>query len=447
MPKTKRKPTAKKPTPSTMTFPWMGLVLLVVGSLAYPLVITRLNAGLELAFLAPLALYGLAWLLAAYWSRRSLFAGDRGFVALTLLLLGLGVVEQLRFGTWESSWTAWRAYLPLLVGLGGFFFCLRGFSVSILTAFLAKGKWFFWLGALATMGVLLCFGRPYRGGLFLPGNINPTELVKLLLVCFAAAWLPTYKEPLSRTFMGVPIPPIGVALWLGIVWGVPLLGAVAVRDLGLALILCLTLVFMLMVLSGKLGWLLLGVGFAALAGVVVQLASAHSGERFRAWLNPFDDPLDSGWQIGQSLSAEYAGGLWGTGIGAGQPELVPIVSSDFVYAALAEEWGLIACGLLLVLYWCWLARAIAVSVNAKELPLRLLGSGFAAVLGAQILLNVGGVTKALPMTGITLPFISQGGFSLLVVLLFCGLVAILSKEQPRPSGSRTARRGKPTSKR
>lgn len=412
-------------------FPWMSAAVLAVAVAVFPVFSAEALTSAGSAVLMPLAVYGVAWLLAAVLTRPSVFGGDRGFVGLTFLLLGLGITVQMRFGTWVPSWTAWRAYAPLLTGLTLFLFCLRGVSVTLLAVLLRRFRWGFWLAAMATLGVLFAFGRVYRGGLFLPGQINPTEAVKLFLVCFAAGWLPLRREGLSRTVLGIPLPPLGTALALLFAWGAPLAGAVAVRDLGLALILCLTLVFMLSVQTGRSGWFWVGTALAAMAGYLIRFVSAHTYERFDVWLHPFVDPLDSGWQIGQSLTAEYAGGLWGTGLGAGAPASVPIVSSDFVYAAMAEELGLIGCGLILLLYWCWLSRAIAVSCDAEDSSLRLLGSGFAAVIGAQILLNVGGVTKALPMTGITLPFFSQGGFSLMVVLVFCGLVAVLSGTRRR----------------
>ncbi len=410
----------------------MSLVLVMTLALAAPLLVHYAEAKAALSTLIPLFLYGSAWFLTAIWTRPAVFSGDRIFVALTFLLLGFGVVEQLRLGTWELSWDAWKAYLPFITGCLSFLFCIRLGSIKAFTLLLERGRWLLWLSALATLAILFLFGKNYRGALFLPGRINPTELVKLFLVCFASAWLPLHKDALSRTLFGIPIPPFNTCLALAFVWGLPLLGAIAVRDLGLALILSLTLVFMLMVVSGKIGWLLLGGGLAVGAGAFAQTLIRHAGERFYAWQHPFADPLDKGWQIGQSLSAQYAGGLWGTGFGVGHPENVPIVTNDFVYAALAEEWGLIGCACLLLIYWLWLTRAIAISAETENLSLRLLGSGFASVIGTQILLNVAGVTKALPMTGITLPFISQGGFSLLVTLLFCALITLLSRRSRTP---------------
>ncbi len=406
------------------------LSITIIGAI-FPVMMSRVanDFSAPAAFFAPIVLWWGAMVLSLWWSRRGAYSGDRGFIILTVLLLGLGMVVQSRLGTWEESWTALRAYAPLLVGLGGFLFCLRAVPARVLSAWLPRLRWVAWCGAMGTFAVLLLFGRAYRGGLFLPGQINPTELVKILLVFFAASWLPERQEGFSRTFFGVPIPPLRDAIALGIVWGCPLIGAILVRDLGLVLILCLTLVCMLTALTRKVGWVILGLLLAGCAAWAVQHLSAHAAVRFDAWREPFVDPLGSGWQLGQSLCAQYAGGLWGTGMSEGMPHLVPIVSSDFVYAAIAEEWGLIGCGLLLILLWAWLMRILRASAATEDARLRLLGAGIASVLGVQILLNIGGVIKALPMTGITLPLFSQGGFSLLTVLLLCGLVASLTKDK------------------
>lgn len=404
---------------------WLLFALMVcVGAAAFPVAMTRLSSDALTpgAFFAPLVGWLATAVLSLWVTRPSRFGGDRLVVALTLLLLGLGIVEQWRLGTWAEAWHAWRAYLPLLGGVAGWLFCLRWLNAERVSALLPRVQWLCWLGALGVLAALRLFGRSYRGGMFLPGQINPTELVKVLLVAFTAAWLPARTEALARTVAGVPVPPLREALALAFLWGVPLAGAVVVRDLGLALILCLTLMLMLCAATRKVGWLAVGLGAAAAAGWGIRFLSAHSAARFAVWLDPFQDPTGKGWQIGQSLCAQFAGGLWGSGLGEGMPGTVPIVTSDFVYAALAEEWGLIGCALVLAAFWLWIWRSSRAMDTALPPPCRLLGLGLTALMGVQLVLNVGGVTKALPMTGITLPFFSQGGFSLLTTLLLCGLV-------------------------
>lgn len=399
---------------------------------ALPLIGYRLHEDIHLptAYLAPLAIWFGTAALTFWFTRPKIFNGDRCFVTLTLLLFGLGILIQLRLGTFAITWRVWRAYAPMLLGVGGFLFCLRCLKARHLERLLAFPllKWGMWCATMGVIGALFLFGRSYRGGMFLPGQINPTELIKLAMVLLGASLLPTLRERLTPTLIGIPTPRLSALLQLGFFWCIPLVGVVLVRDLGLVLILCLTYVAMLTALTRNAAWLLLSVGGAAAAGLAVCQLSAHTAVRFAIWQNPFSDPLGKGYQILQSLCAMNAGGLWGSGLNNGMPESVPIVTSDFVYAAIAEEWGLIGCALLMATYALWLHRIFNIGARAASLSVKLAAAGIGSVLAVQILLNIGGVTKALPMTGITLPFLSHGGFSLLTTLLLCGIVTSLSKQ-------------------
>ena len=427
----KRVDVPSRETAFPVGFFWFLALSAFLGVMTLPIIMGKLanEADVPSAFLAPLAIWGGTAALALWFSRPRVFNGDRCFVVLTLLLFGLGIVEQLRLESFRFTWAVWRAYAPMLAGAGGFLFCLRFLSAAQLEKLLSWRllKWLLWGAILATLGALFCFGRRYRGGLFLPGQINPTELIKLFAVLLGAAWLPSLKEALSRHWLGFPVPRLTALIQLGFFWGIPLVGVVLVRDLGLVLILCLTFVVMLSVLTRNALWLLLGCAGAAVSGLAISAISAHTATRFAIWQNPFADPLGKGYQILQSLSALNAGGLMGTGINQGMPGTVPIVTSDFVYAAIAEEWGLAGCALLLILYTLWIRSLFRTASLTDSPTLKLAASGIGAVLGVQILLNIGGVTKAVPMTGITLPFLSHGGFSLLAVFLLCGLGAALSK--------------------
>ena len=416
------------------TFPtgflWFLLLAAFLTLMSLPILTDRVaeNPTLSSALLAPLAIWGVTAVLAFWFSRPTRFNGDRSFIVLTLLLFGLGVVEQLRLQSFQLTWEVWRAYIPMLSGAVGFLFCLRFLTARHLEQLLSWRllKWGLWLSMMGILGALFCFGRSYRGGMFLPGQINPTELIKIAAVLLGATALPPLKEHLSRHLCGLPFPSLSALIQLAFFWGIPLVGVIFVRDLGLVLILCLTFVAMLASLTRNPLWLPLGIGGAVGAGFAICQVSAHTAARFAIWQNPFYDPLGKGYQILQSLCAMNAGGLFGAGLNRGMPGSVPIVTSDFVYAAIAEEWGLAGCALLLLIYFLWL-RAIFRNASTATTPtLRLASLGIGAVLSVQIILNVGGVTKALPMTGITLPFLSHGGFSLLTVFLLCGLVAALS---------------------
>ena len=349
---------------------------------------------------------------------------DTGLFLIASFLTGLGIAMQFRMGTFaEGQGTGFALALPL------------GFAAMVVVYLLASdGRWkaltsvtYASYGAAVLMlGAMFVFGRRYRGGIYLPGNLNPTEIVKPLLVVFLAGFLSGRKREFSETQIGIPVPPAR-ALWLfALLWAVPFGLVLLLHDLGLLILLNATMVVMLYAVGRKFGYLLVGALGVAASGAALGLVSAHAKARFDAWLHPFADPTGGGWQILQSLSTMNAGGIWGAGIGAGSPQTVPIVTSDFVYAAVAEELGILICALVLAAYGCLFARGWRVASRVKSPFGSLLAVGLTAALAFQTLLNLGGVTKALPLTGIVLPFLSQGGSSLATMLMMVGLLGALS---------------------
>lgn len=404
---------------------WLAVALAHVVVLATKLA----NAPhLPWAQLRPFGWYTLAMLLGVIWLRLAAFRGDTRLLAAVLFLAGMGVAIQFRMGTYATASPLSAAMLALPLGVLAMLLALslaRGGRHRLLAA----SGWLCYLAALAVLAVMLLFGRSFRGGVFLPGNLNPTEIVKPLLVIFLAAFLGGRTREFSETQAGIPLPPARTLLHFALLWAVPMVMILLLRDLGLLLLLNGVLVIMLYAVARKVGYLVVGGAGVLALGVVASLLSAHARARFAVWRDPFADPTGHGWQILQSLSAMYAGGLWGAGIGAGTPHVVPIVASDFIYSALAEELGFIACALLLLVYGGIFLRGWRLSAQAKTPFGVLLGTGLTASLAVQTLLNVAGVTKALPLTGITLPFISQGGSSLAVSLAMAGLLAAISESR------------------
>jgi len=361
----------------------------------------------------------LVWLKVVGWK------GDAGLVGAVFLLSGMGLVIQFRMGSFSQGLAEPLALAPFPLGLAAF-------AAGLTLMGKGRGAWLGalgWLAYLAALGVLaamLALGRRYRGGMYLPGNMNPSEIVKPLLVFFLAAYLSRRQKAFSETQNGIPVPPLTALLGLVVLWGVPMLATLALRDLGLMVLLNAILIVMLFAVARSTGYLAIGLAAVAAAGFGIQFLSAHAQARFDVWLNPFADPTGKGWQILQALSAMYSGGLWGAGLGSGVPQSVPIVTSDFVYAAVAEEIGLIGCGLLLMVYAVLFSRGFRAAGAARTPFERLLCVGLTGSLAVQTILNVAGVTKALPMTGITLPLVSHGGSSLITTLLVAGLLAGLS---------------------
>ncbi len=380
---------------------------------------------LPLEQLIPLGVYVAGVPLALIWLKLIGWKGDAGLVGAVLLLSGMGLVIQFRMGSFSAGLSAPMALAPFPLGLAAF---VVGVSLTGKGrgTWLAGAGWLAYLAALGVLAAMLVLGRRYRGGMYMPGNMNPSEIVKPLLVLFLAAYLSRRQKSFSETQNGIPVPPIYALLGLVLLWGVPMLLTIALKDLGLMVLLNAILIVMLFAIARSTGYLAIGLAVVTAAGFGVQFISSHAQARFDVWLNPFTDPTGKGWQILQAMSAMYSGGLWGAGLGSGVPQAVPIVSSDFIYAAAAEEIGLIGCGLLLLVYAVLFSRGFRAAGAARTPFERLLCVGLTGSLAVQTILNVAGVTKALPMTGITLPLISHGGSSLITTLLVAGLIVGLS---------------------
>lgn len=311
-----------------------------------------------------------------------------------------------------------------------------------------KGKWIAFGVAVALMLALLAFGRRYRGGLYLPGRINPSEIVKLCLVAFLAGWLGRRKSKVGKVDKVSKAGKVGkvdkvgkdvkdlkdlkdvkyLKVFKGLaLCGLLLLLVAGAGDFGLLAQLAITVAAMLWAESWAWG----SISVLVLAGGMAFAAAypyGHLATRFAVWRDPFGDVTGAGWQTLQGLTAILSGGMTGSGFGMGEVQSVPIVASDFVYAAVAEELGLVGCAVVLALWAFVFARGLrTASRRAADAPAEaLLATGIVASLAVQLVLNVAGVLNALPMTGITLPLISLGGSSQATTLLMCGVMVGIS---------------------
>ncbi len=400
---------------------WVTVTLahtvLLVGRIAYDPIIIH-------AELIPYCSFSIMVFLEWLLLRRRTLTSDVRIFEIVTFLVGIGIAMQFRMGTFDYG-ASLGFMLALPIGLA---------SMLAIYLIAADGRWkhlskigyIFYAAAVSLLLAMLVFGRKYRGGIYLPGNVNPSEIVKLFLVIFLSSFLSNRKKELSSTFLGFPVPRFSSFLLLAILWLIPVALVMALHDLGLILLLNAVLVIMLYAATRSLGYLILGGIGVVGAGYLLQTLSSHVHARFSAWLNPFADPTGSGWQILQSLSAMYAGGIWGAGIGAGSPSAIPIVTTDFVYAAIAEELGLVICALLIVLFGCLFVRGFRAAGRTDNPFGKLLATGLTAALAVQTILNIGGVVKAVPLTGIVLPFLSQGGSGLIAMLAMAGLLAAIS---------------------
>ena len=377
---------------------------------------------------APLGLFALSLLLVRLVLKLTHYCGDAGIVASALLLAGVGMVVQLRVGAYAGGVLD---LVPFALGICGFLLALVLAGKGRVASWGRLG-WPCYLAGLGLLGFVILFGQRFRGGLFLPGNYNPTELAKPLLVLFLAGFLGRRAKGGSA---GLPGPSWLALPALAMLWGVPLALFVLMGDLGQAMLMGGVLVFMLFAATRKLRWLVAGGVLMVGLGVLGGYLSAHAQVRIAIWRNPFMDPTGRGWQVLQGLSALYAGGMWGCGFGSGAPGAVPIVSSDFIYAALGEEIGWAGCALVLATLGAFCSRSWRAAASAATPFAVVFGAGLTACLATQALLNVAGVTKALPLTGVTLPFISHGGSSLVTSFGMAGLLAAISERKQAAAGS------------
>lgn len=408
---------------------WRFLLIWITIALAFMVLVVRniaSEAPMEITQLLPFGVFTatifIEWVL---FRRRTMLADIRIFEIATFLI-GIGIMMQYRMGTFAKVGSmGFKTALPLgLLSMLG----VWKLGSNGRWKHLEKLGWACYGLAIALLIVMLIFGRSYRGGIYLPGNINPSEFIKPLLVVFWASFLSKHKKGFSDTFIGFPLPN-GKSFLLLLLWvGLPLALVGAIHDLGLMLILGVVIVLMVYAVGRCAGYLMLGAVGVLGAGWLLWKTSAHVRARFGAWLHPFEDSMGSGWQILQGLSAMFAGGVWGAGIGSGSPQVVPIVTSDYVYAAVAEEMGLLLSGLILLMYACLFGRGFRATGRSKGNFGKMLALGLTASLAVQTLLNVAGVTKLLPLTGIVLPFLSQGGSGLVAMLAMVGLLVAISEE-------------------
>ncbi|MCL4440849.1 MAG: FtsW/RodA/SpoVE family cell cycle protein, partial [Firmicutes bacterium] len=258
---------------------------------------------------------------------------------------------------------------------------------------------------------------------------QPSELVKIILVIFLAGYLEEKREVLTegtRLVFGVPVPNLQYVGPLLVMWGFSLVLLIFQNDLGTALIFFGTSLTMIFIATGRWSYVITGtILFTAGAGLCYLLYH-HVQARVAVWLNPWNDIDGKGYQIVQSLFAIGSGGFYGTGLGLGRPTLIPAVHTDFVFSAWSEETGFLGAAALLLIYCLLIYRGFCVALKAKSGFGALLASGLTSLLAIQTLVIVGGVIKLFPLTGVTLPFVSYGGSSLVSSYILLGLMTSIS---------------------
>ncbi|MCL2324622.1 MAG: FtsW/RodA/SpoVE family cell cycle protein [Actinomycetia bacterium] len=262
-------------------------------------------------------------------------------------------------------------------------------------------------------------------------SIQPGELARVLIILFLAAYLAENREMLSistRRFLGVSIPEPRTLAPLLLMWAFSLVILVAERDLGSSLLFFGIFLIMIYAATGRRSYVLIGLILFSAGAVAAYYLFGHVQIRVQIWMHPFKYAQDSGYQLVQSLYALAGGGLLGAGPGQGLATNIPAVSTDFIFASIGEELGLIGGVALLATYLLIIYRGLSTAARAKSDMAAFTAVGLVASLGLQVFVIIGGVTRLIPLTGITLPFISRGGSSMLSTFILLGLLLRASDE-------------------
>ncbi len=411
------------------------LLLILAGAF---LVVNFISLELLEASSLGILLHMAAWLACAGFGhallKRFVPRRDALLFPLVMFFSGWGIVLIERtapfFAQRQSLWLVFSTIaMLLLTSTPQFLRWLRAYRYLLLS-----------LGLLLLVGTVLLGSNPSGlagapelwlgfGSIF----FQPSELLKIILVVFLASYLGEQIPLLRNTFTENSANPLWSPRILGptfLMWSLTVALVIWQRDLGTAALFFGVFIVLLYAASGRTWILLAGIALLLIAGVVGYNLFSVVELRVDIWLNPWPEADSRAYQIVQSLMAFAAGGIGGDGIGQGSPGYIPVVHSDFIFAALAEEYGLVGVTVLVALFAVLVMRGLRLALRLQERPFyALMALGLSTVLGLQGILIMGGVLKLLPLTGVTLPFMSYGGSSLLTSFLMIGLLLRLSAEE------------------
>lgn len=269
-------------------------------------------------------------------------------------------------------------------------------------------------------------------------SLQPGEFAKIALVVFFAGYLVTNRDTLALAgpkVLGLHLPrPRDMGPLLA-VWVAALLIMIYQRDLGASLLFFGIFLAMLYVATQRISWVLTGVALFAVGAVAAGTIFPHVGARYNAWLNALDPELYTtvSYQLVGGLFGMASGGLFGTGLGEGRPDLVPYAYSDFIIPSLGEELGLTGLLAILVLYLIIIQRAMRTAIGVRDGFGKLLAAGLGFTIAIQVFIVVGGVTRVIPLTGLTTPFLAYGGSSMVANWIVLALLLRVSDQARRPA--------------
>ncbi len=309
---------------------------------------------------------------------------------------------------------------------------------------------------IATVGLLLLLAPRLPGigqqvnGAYLgvkigPLAFQPAEFSKIAIVIFLASYLRENREVLivgARRILGVTLPPLKHFGPMLVVWGASMFMLVFIRDLGSSLMFFAAFLALLYVATGRFSFVVIGMAMFVVGAWFFATTVPHVHDRVEIWLHPYSDPQNTGYQILQSIFAQADGGLFGKGFGQGlitvpgtTNTLLPAAQTDTIYSLIVNELGLFgACGVILV-YLVIAARGFKIALIARDGFSKLLATGLTAVFSIQAFVIIGGVTRVIPLTGVTLPFVSYGGSSIVANFVLLALLLLISDRARREAAA------------
>ena len=404
---------------------------LVLLCIAAPIVILMfamisINEGIELNLQTlgvPIGIFA-SFIVAHFAVRKFANGADPAILPISFTLSGIGIA----FVTRLRPELAVNQLLWLFLGVG--------LMVLVLVFIKNADKIANYKYTLMIFGVLLLLspmipglGEEIYGSriwLYIAGySFQPGEIAKVLIVLFLAGYLAVNREMLSVFTVRIGpfnLPDLRTLLPLILMWALALIIVVFEKDLGSALVFFFVFLAMLYAATGKKFYLVVGLALAGIGALAAWSLFSHVQVRVDTWLDPFADAQNTGYQLVQTIYSMADGGLFGVGIDRGYAEIIPVVESDFIFAAIAEETGLLGAAGLLLLYLCLAIRGLVTAARAKSDVSSFIAVGATAIIVLQAFIIVGGVTRLIPLTGLTLPFVSQGGSSLIASFISVGLI-------------------------
>jgi peptidoglycan glycosyltransferase len=413
----------------------LGLVLLaaVITGTAYVLAALGKNASLP-AKIGPFLGSVIALLVVAHLAVRRWSPGASPLLLpIAALLHGVGYVMIARLSDrlagLQATWSlvAVAAFVFVLVGLRRvtdlvrYQYAFLGLGIALQLLPLVPGIGFSSGGARIWVSIG-------------PINFQPGEFAKLCLAIFFAGYLAEQRELIrasGRRVARFELPDVRAFLPVLLAWGVSVVVMVAERDLGSSLLFFTLFVVMLWIATERTGYLVLGSGLFVMGALIAYQLFGHVQDRVSIWLDPWSEYNGKGYQIVQGMFALAEGGMSGTGLGLGDPGRIPAVKTDFIFAAIGEELGLFGGTAVLIAFVLLMGSGLRTAVRTDNAFEKLLAVGLTTILGVQAFIILAGVLRVLPLTGVTLPFMSYGGSSLVANYMLLALLIAVSHSSAR----------------